>query len=80
MRGVEGKTGKRSFGFSYALLAFAVVAYLGTWAYSSYAAEWKAKAQTPRIDPILKIIKDLRHYQRLKATFPQSFTDIEIAI
>src|ERR671918_323664 len=41
MRGVEGKTGKRSFGFSYALLAFAVVAYLGTWAYSSYAAIWK---------------------------------------
>lgn len=80
MRGVEGKTGKRSFGFSYALLAFAVVAYLGTWAYSSYAAEWKAKAQTPRIDPILKIIKDLRHYQRIKATFPQSFTDVEIAI
>jgi hypothetical protein len=80
MRGVEGKTGKHSFGFSYALLAFAVVAYLGTWAYSSYAAEWKAKAQTPRIDPILKVIKDLRHYQRIKATFPQSFTDVESAI
>src|ERR1051326_3998730 len=79
MRGVEGKTGKRRFGFSYALLALAVVTYLGTWAYSSYAAEWRAKAQTPRIDPILKIIKDLRQYQRIKATFPQSFTDVETA-
>src|SRR6185436_16440741 len=80
MRGVEGKTGKRRFGFSYALLASAVVAYLGTWAYSSYAAEWRAKAQIPRIDPILKIIKDLRQYQRVKATFPQDFTDVETAI
>src|SRR5678815_841481 len=80
MRGVEGKTGKRRFGFSYALLASAVVAYLGTWAYSSYAAEWQAKAQIPRIDPILKIIKDLRQYQRIKATFPQDFTNVETAI
>ena len=80
MRGVEGKTGKRRFGFSYVLLALAVVMYLATWAYSSYAAEWRAKAQTPRIDPILKIIKDLRQYQRSKATFPQSFTDVETAI
>ena len=80
MRGVEGKTGKRRFGFSYVLLAIAVVAYLGTWIYSSYAAEWKSKSQTPRIDPVLKIIKDLRQYQRTKATFPRSFTDLEAAI
>lgn len=43
MRGVEGKTGKNRFGFSYALLALAVVTYLGVWAYSSYAAEWKKR-------------------------------------
>ena len=80
MRGVEGKTGKRRFGFSYVLLALAVVVYLGTWIYSSYAAEWKAKSQTPRIDPILKIIKDLRRYQRINATFPRDFNELEAAI
>jgi hypothetical protein len=80
MRGVEGKTGKSRFGFSYVLLALAIVTYFGTWVYSSYAAEWRAKAQTPRIDPILKIVKDLRRYQRIKATFPRDFNQIEAAI
>jgi hypothetical protein len=80
MRGVEGKTGKHRFGFSYALLALAVVTYLGVWAYSSYAAEWKAKAEVPRIDPILKIIKGLRQYQKIKATFPPSLNEVEVAI
>jgi hypothetical protein len=80
MRGVEGKTGKNRFGFSYALLALAGVTYLGVWAYSSYAAEWKAKAEAPRIDPILKVIKDLRQYQKIKATFPSSFNEVEAAI
>jgi hypothetical protein len=80
MRGVEGKTGKGRFGFSYVLLALAVVTYFGTWIYSSYAAEWRAKSQTPRIDPILKIIKDLRQYQRIKATFPRDFNELEVAI
>lgn len=80
MRGVEGKSGKRRLGFSYILLPVAVVIYLGSWVYSSYAAEWQAKTQTPRIDPILKIIKDLRQYQRIKATFPQDFNQVESAI
>ena len=80
MRGVEGKTGKYGFGFSYALLALAVVTYLGVWAYSSYAAEWKAKAVVPRIDPILKLIKDLRQYQKTNATFPHSFREVEVTI
>lgn len=80
MRGVEGKTGKYRFGFSYALLALAVVAYLGAWAYSSYAAEWRARADVPKIDPILKIIKGLRQYQKLKATFPQNFNDVEATV
>jgi hypothetical protein len=35
MRGVEGKVGKRRFGFSYGLLLIAIVTYLGTWGYSS---------------------------------------------
>ena len=80
MRGVEGKTGKRGFGFSYVLLPIALVTYLGTWIYSSYAAEWRAKTQTPRIDPILKIIKDLRQYQRTNATFPRDFNQVETTI
>lgn len=80
MRGVEGKAGTNRFGFSYALLALGVVTYLGVWAYSSYATEWRAKAQAPRIDPILKVIKDLRQYQKIKATFPPSFKEVEAAI
>ena len=80
MRGVEGKTGKHRFGFSYALLALAVVTYIGVWAYSSYAAEWKAKAEVPRIDPILNIIKGLRQYQKIKATFPPSLNEVEVTI
>jgi hypothetical protein len=77
MRGVEGKTGKHRFGFSYALLALAVVMYLGVWAYSAYAEEWRAKADVPKIDPIFKIIKGLRQYQKMKATFPPSFNEVE---
>lgn len=80
MRGVEGKTGKHRFGFSYALLGLAVVMYLAVWAYSSYAAEWRAKADAPKIDPILKIIKGVRQYQKIKATFPASFNEVESVV
>lgn len=80
MRGVEGKTGRHRFGFSYALLALAVVTYLGVWIYSSYAAEWKAKAELPRIDPILRVIKGLRQYQKIKATFPPSLDTVEAVV
>jgi hypothetical protein len=80
MRGVEGKTGKHRFGFSYGLLALAILMYLGVWAYSSYAAEWRAKADVPKIDPILKIIKGLRQYQKIKATFPPSFNEAEAVV
>ena len=67
MRGVEGKAGKRRFGFSCVLLAIAVVTYFAVWGYSSFAADWKAKADIPQIDPILKIIKGLRQYQQVNA-------------
>src|SRR2546430_16363554 len=80
MRGVEGKTGKRRFAFSYVLLAIAVVLYLGVWAYSSYAAEWRARSQVPQIDPILKIIKGLRQFQQIKHTFPADFNEVEAAV
>jgi hypothetical protein len=80
MRGVEGKTGKHRFGFSYALLALAVLVYLGTWAYSAYAAEWRAKSEIPKIDPVLKIIKGLRQYQRVKAAFPPGFNEVEATV
>jgi len=77
MRGVEGKTGKHRFGFSYALLALMLLIYLGSWAYSAYAAEWRAKSQIPRVDPVLKIIKGLRQYQHDKVRFPPSFNEVE---
>ena len=80
MRGVEGKAGKSRFGFSYALLLVTIVTYLGSWAYSSYAAEWKAKAEIPQIDPILKLIKGVRQYQKTQATFPYTFNEVEAAI
>src|SRR6266496_2661901 len=76
MRGVEGKTGKHRLGFSYGLLALAVLLYLGVLAYSSYAAEWRAKAEVPKIDPVLQIIKGLRQYQKIKAAFPPSFKEV----
>jgi hypothetical protein len=77
MRGVEGKVGKHRFGFSYRLLLIATISYLAAWGYSSYAAEWKAKAEIPQIDPILNIIKGLRQYQKTKATFPPSLNEVE---
>ena len=80
MRGVESKAGKRRFGFSYGLLLIAIVAYLGTWGYSSYASEWKAKSEVPQIDPILKLIKGLRQYQKVNATFPASFNEVEASV
>lgn len=80
MRGVEGKAGKRRFGFSYVLLAIAVITYLAVWGFSSFAAEWKAKADIPQIDPILKIIKGLRQYQKITATFPQTFDQVEVQV
>jgi hypothetical protein len=80
MRGVEGKAGKRRFGFSYGLLLVSIVTYLGAWGYSSYAAEWKAKADVPQIEPILTLIKGLRQYQKIKATFPPSFNEVETTV
>ena len=80
MRGVEGKTGKHRFGFSYCLLALAVLIYLGAMAYSTYAAEWRAKTEVPKIDPVLTIIKGLRQYQKIKATFPPGFNDVEATV
>lgn len=80
MRGVEGKVGKRRFGFSYGLLLIAIISYLGAWGYSSYAGEWKAKADIPQIDPILKLIKGLRQYQKTKAKFPPSFSEVEATV
>jgi hypothetical protein len=77
MRGVEGKTGKRRFSASYVLLILSAVTYLASWAYSSYAAEWRAKAESPRIDPILKIIKGIRQYHQARNTFPQTFFPVE---
>ena len=80
MRGVEGKEGKRRFGFSYISLVVAIVTYLGTWGYSVFAADWRAKADVPQIDPILKIIKGLRQYQQVNATFPQTFNQVEAQV
>jgi len=80
MRGVEGKEGKHRFGFSYILLAVAIVTYLCTWGYSVFAADWTAKADVPQIDPILKIIKGLRQYQQVNATFPQTFNQVEAQV
>ncbi len=80
MRGVEGKEGKRRFGFSYVLVALAILTYLCAWGYSVFAADWKAKAEVPQIDPILKIIKGLRQYQQVKATFPQTFDQVETEV
>lgn len=77
MRGVEGKAGTRRFGFSYILLVLAVLIYLGVSAYSALAAEWKAKAELPQIDPLLKIIKGLREYQDKTASFPPTFNEVE---
>lgn len=80
MRGVEGKTGKRRFSFSYVLLILSVLSYVSASIYSSYAAEWRARKDVPQIDPILKIIKGLKQYQKLKARFPTSFDEVETAI
>ena len=80
MRGVEGKAGKRRFGFSSGLLLIGIVSYLGVWGYSSYAAEWKARADVPQIDPMLKIIKGLRQYQKIKATFPPDFKEVDAVV
>jgi hypothetical protein len=80
MPGIKGKTRKRRFGVSYILLVLAVITYLGVWGYSVLAADWKAKASVPRIDPILTIIKGLRQYQKINATFPQTFNQLESQI
>src|ERR1043165_4187790 len=80
MRGVEGKEGKRRFGFSYVLLVLAILTYLCAWGYSAFAAEWKVKTDVPQIDPILKIIKGLRQYQQVHATFPPTFNQVEAEV
>jgi len=80
MDGVTGKIRKRRFGISYVLLVVAVVTYLGVWGYSVLAADWKAKASLPKIDPVLTIIKGLRQYQKINATFPQTFDHVEAQV
>ena len=80
MQGVQGKTRKRRFGISYLLLVVSVVTYFSVWGYSVLAADWKAKASVPKIDPILTIIKGLRQYQKIHATFPQTFNQVETQV
>jgi len=80
MRGVEGKEGKRRSGFSYVVLVLAIVTYLCAWGYSVFAAERKARIDVPQIDPILKIIKGLRQYQDVHASFPQTFDQVEAEV
>src|ERR1051325_10511442 len=80
MQGVTGKSGKRRFRVSYVLLVVAVITYLGVWGYSVLAADWKAKASIPKIDPILTIIKGLRQYQKINAAFPQTFDEVETKV
>ena len=80
MDGVTGKIRKRRLGISYLLLVVAVVTYLGVWGYSALAADWKVKAGIPKIDPVLTIIKGLRQYQKINATFPQTFDDVEARV
>ena len=80
MDGVKGKTRRRRFGISYVVLVGAVVTYFGVWGYSVLAADWKAKASIPQIDPILTIIKGLRQYQKINATFPQTFNEVETTV
>ena len=80
MQGVQGKTRKRRFGFSYILLILALITYGGVWGYSVFAADWKAKASIPKIDPVLAIIKGLRQYQKIDATFPQTFNEVEAKV
>src|SRR5689334_11283118 len=80
MRGVEGKEGKHRFGFSYVILVLAIVTYLCAWGYSVFAADWKARNDVPQIDPILNIIKGLRQYQKIHATFPQTFYQVEAEV
>jgi hypothetical protein len=80
MPGVKGNIGKRRFGIAYILLMVAAVTYLGVWGYSALAADWKAKANIPKIDPILTIIKGLRQYQKINATFPQTFNEVETKV
>ena len=62
MRGVEGKEGKRRFGFSYILLAVAIVTYLCTWGYSVLAADWRAKADVPQIENQAEFRASLRAF------------------
>ena len=80
MDGVKGKTRRRRFGISYVVLVGAVVTYFGVWGYSVLAADWKAKASIPQIDPILTLIKGLRQYQKINATFPQTFDEVETKV
>ena len=80
MPGVIGKTRKRRFGISYLLLVVAVVTYFGVWGYSVFAADWKLKASIPNIKPILTIIKGLRQYQKINATFPPTFNEVETQV
>jgi hypothetical protein len=80
MRGVEGKEGKRRFGFSYILLVIALLVYVCAWGYSAFAADRSARADIPQIDPILKIIKGLRQYQSINATFPETFNQVEAQV
>ena len=80
MDGVTGKTHKRRFGISYLLLVESLVTYLGVWGYSVFAADWKARASIPQIDPVLTIIKGLRPYQKINATVPQPCAEVEAKV
>src|SRR5258708_4043788 len=69
----EGKTG---FRFTYVFVGFSVVAAIGSYAYSLWAASQQEKAMLPR-PAVDQIVKALRTYHHQVGRFPQDFVELE---
>jgi hypothetical protein len=76
MPSAEGRTG---FRFTFLVLGFSVVAAVGPYCYSLWAASQQEKAMLPR-PAVDQIVKALRSYHHQAGKFPPTFSELETRI
>jgi hypothetical protein len=71
--------GNRGFRFTYLILGFSIVAVVGSYLYSFWAASQQEKAMQPR-PAVDQIVKALRTYHKQVGKFPLNLVELETRV
>ena len=71
--------GNRGFRFTYLILGFSIVAVVGSYLYSLWAASQQEKAMQPRA-AVDQIVKALRTYHKQVGKFPPNVVELETRV